>query len=181
MLAWLTPVREQLQHVVTYLGRLQEAVAGTTVAAAQFFQDPNEWLECWGPWLGRRRSVPCRVCRASSTSTRKHGRMWCIWTVASSFRSCLSCRSGRRVFWCRCSGGTVRPASRGSWMMKRCLPALCLGMLELGTRLGLQYRVEYHKLEYEELERRIHFAQHCNSVRGACVLLHKRSAPETEV
>ena len=37
------------------------------------------------------------------------------------------------------------------------------------------------QLEYEELGWRIHFAQHCNSVRGACVLLHKRSAPETEV
>ena len=43
-------------------------------------------------------------------------------------------------------------------------------MLELGTRLCLEYRVEYHKLEYEELGRRIYFAQHCNSVRGACVL-----------
>ena len=54
-------------------------------------------------------------------------------------------------------------------------------MLELGTRLDPQYRVEYHKLEYEELGWRIHFGQHCNSVRGTCVLLHKWRAPETEV
>ena len=31
-------------------------------------------------------------------------------------------------------------------------------------------RVEYQKLEYEELGRRVFFAQYCNSIRGACVL-----------
>ena len=43
-------------------------------------------------------------------------------------------------------------------------------MQELGHRLQLDYRVEYHKLEYEELGRGVYFAQHCNSIQGACVL-----------
>jgi len=43
-------------------------------------------------------------------------------------------------------------------------------MREVAARISCDYCVEYHKLEFEELGGQWFFAQHCHSVRGACIL-----------
>ena len=178
---WVKPTGEQLQQAVAYLRRQKEAVAGTTVAAAQFFQDPKEWLECWGSmaWSQEERPLPSLH---SFEQIHKKARTDVVQMDSGIFIPFVPIMQiGAESFLVplQCWYGAARQHGQldDGEMFAGILPV----MLELGTRLGLQYRVEYHKLEYEELGRRIHFAQHCNGVRGACVLLPKRNAPETEV
>ena len=154
----------------------RQAKAYDGVAATDFFDDPEMWLDVWGEmdW----NPVPPALPRLEGIEQADE---WQQNNPASQMTAYLVPflplhQFGKTAFflpllfffptatvhhWESSNADLFLPAVR---VMRQ------TAMLLQQRGAQVEYNIEYHKLEQEEISGQTWFAKHCNAVRGACVL-----------
>lgn len=168
--AWKAPELPEYEASMTRLRREKaDGGEGSVQPASVFFQTPAQWSQCWDSmdWNAAGRSLPNLGAFAESNKRTR----WDTSQRSGVFVPYIPLtQQGKTSFFVPLLWWFDRALGHYQLDDEDMFAGIVPVMQEVAGRLKLQYCVEFHKLEYEELGRQVFYAQHCHSIRGACVV-----------